>query len=77
MTITLSDRCVACGTCTEGVCFVDTISLKNGQAVIGPACRGCGRCVDVCPQRAIEVSIDDELDVRRTISRIAGLVDVV
>ncbi|MGD2145741.1 MAG: 4Fe-4S binding protein, partial [Anaerolineae bacterium] len=76
VTVTVNDRCVGCGTCTEGVCFADAISLKHGQAVIDAACRGCGRCVDVCPQRAIELSIDDGLHLRRTISRIAGLVDV-
>jgi ferredoxin len=76
VTVTVSDRCVGCGTCTEGVCFVGAIRLENGQAVIDGSCRGCGRCVDVCPQGAIDLVIEDGRFVDRTIAHIATLVDV-
>jgi len=69
-------RCAGCGTCTRGVCFVDAIRLDGQHAVIGDACRGCGRCVEVCPQQAIELTIDDAQFVERTIERLARLVDV-
>jgi ferredoxin len=76
VTLTVSDRCVGCGTCTEGICFVDAIRLEDGRAVIDEACRGCGRCVDVCPQGAIELSIEDGRFVDQAIAHIATLVDV-
>jgi ferredoxin len=76
VTVAVSDRCVGCGTCTGGVCFVDAIHLVDNHAVIHDACRGCGRCVSVCPQKAIEISIEYGQFVGESIARIAPLVDV-
>jgi UDP-glucose 4-epimerase len=71
---------VGCGTCTQGICFVDAIHIHevDNRAVISDACRGCGRCVEVCPQGAIEISISIERDqfVEQSIARISPLVDV-
>jgi ferredoxin len=74
--VTVSDRCVGCGTCTQGVCFVDAIHLVEGRAVIGEACRGCGRCVTTCPQAAIELSIEHGQFVAEAIAHISPLVDI-
>lgn len=74
--VTVTDRCVACGVCIQGVCFVDAIRLDGQSAVISTACRGCGRCVSVCPQQAIELSIDDAQFVTRSIERLSAVVDV-
>jgi ferredoxin len=74
--VTVSDRCAGCGTCADGVCFVDAIRLAAGHAVIGAACRGCGRCVEVCPQGAIELVVEDSQFAQAAIARIAPLVDV-
>jgi ferredoxin len=76
VTVTVTDRCVGCGTCTQDVCFVDAIHLVNGRAVISDACRGCGRCVDLCPQQAIELAIADDQFVKRSIDHLSPLVDV-
>jgi len=76
VTVTVTDQCTGCGICTEGVCFVDAIHLVNDRAVIGEACRGCSRCVSVCPVEAIEISIDDSQFVEKAISRLSTLVDV-
>jgi len=76
VTVTVTDRCVGCGTCTQGTCFVDAIYLTDGQAVIGDACRGCGRCVDICPQQAIELTIASDKSLEETIHRLSRLVDV-
>jgi Pyruvate/2-oxoacid:ferredoxin oxidoreductase delta subunit len=80
VTVTVNDRCVGCGTCTQGICFVDAIHIHevDNRAVISDACRGCGRCVEVCPQGAIEISISIERDqfVEQSIARISPLVDV-
>jgi len=74
--VTVTERCVGCGTCTQGVCFVDAIRLVDNRAVRSDACRGCGRCVDVCSQGAIEISIGDGKVVEKTIDRLSPLVDV-
>lgn len=76
VTVTVTDRCVGCGTCTQNVCFVDNIRLDGDRAVIGDECRGCGRCVDVCPEEAIEIHIADAAFVEQAIERIAPLVDL-
>jgi len=48
----------------------------NNRAVKSNECRGCGRCVDVCPQKAIEISIDDDQFMQEAVSRISSSVDV-
>jgi ferredoxin len=74
--VTVSDRCVGCGTCTEDVCFVNAISVLDGRAARSDACRGCGRCVSVCPEGAIEMSIDNDQFVEEMVRRMSSLVDV-
>jgi ferredoxin len=76
VTVEINDLCIGCGTCTDGVCFVDAIRLVDGRAVVSDACRGCGRCVDVCPEGAIEIKFEDITIVERAIQHIASLVDV-
>jgi len=76
VTVAVTEACTACGACTQGVCFVDAIHMNEHRAVINDACRGCGRCVSVCPQQAIELTIDDEQFVQHSIDRISPLVDV-
>jgi hypothetical protein len=74
--VRVTDACVGCGTCTEGICFVNAISLVDGHSVISDQCRGCGRCVDVCPESAIELTIEDIDFVRDSIDRVNAVVDV-
>ena len=74
--VRVTERCVGCGECTQGTCFVDAIRLENGRAVIDPACRGCGRCVAVCPHGAIELVVEDDDYVEQAIRRISAHVDV-
>jgi ferredoxin len=76
VTVSVTEDCVGCGLCAEGVCFVDAIRMEDGLAVIGDACRGCGRCVETCPAEAIELSLDQELFMRQSIDRISPLVDI-
>jgi Pyruvate/2-oxoacid:ferredoxin oxidoreductase delta subunit len=74
--VKVTERCVGCGTCTEGICFVDAIHLVNGRAVIGAECRGCGRCVEICPNDAIELTLSGTDFFKDAVDRISAVVDV-
>ena len=76
VTVSVSERCKVCGTCTQGVCFVDAINLTEHGAAISDACRGCGRCVTACPNEAIDISIDVNRAVDASIERLSSLVDL-
>ncbi len=74
--VSVSDLCVGCGTCADGVCFVNAISLEDGKAHISSECRKCGRCVLVCPQEAIKLDVRDHAFIENTIQRLSPLVDL-
>ncbi|MHA1290568.1 MAG: DUF362 domain-containing protein [Candidatus Thorarchaeota archaeon] len=75
--VKVTDACVGCGTCTEeDVCFVNAISMVDGKAVISAECRGCGRCVEVCPNDAIELTINNPEFMSDSIDRVSSVVDV-
>ena len=74
--VRVTDRCLGCGTCSSGVCFVSAIQQRDGHAVISDVCRGCGRCVDACPNDAIELSIEPAnamADVVEMMQRVADI----
>ncbi len=74
--VKVNDKCIGCGTCTNGTCFVDAIRMVQDRAVISSECRGCGRCVSVCPQGAIDLTIEDKDYVKKAINTISTIVDV-
>jgi len=72
------DRCRGCEACIKKrLCYVQAISIKDGKARIDDGlCKGCGRCVQFCPEKAFELRIIDSDFMRSTIERINALVDV-
>ena len=47
--------CLGYGTCVK-VCEFDAVHIVNGVAVVDPeACKACGRCVEACPKKLIEI----------------------
>lgn len=74
--VQVTELCMGCGTCTEGICFTDAIQMTNGYAQINGDCRGCGRCVEICPNEAIELTIENASFVPDTVERLSSLVDL-
>lgn len=74
--IRVTEKCVGCGECIMGICFVDAIHLVDKYALIDDSCRGCGRCIDVCPQNAIKLLIKDKEFVKKTIEKIDRIIDI-
>ena len=72
--VVVTDRCVGCFSCKKNICFVNAIDVHDDRVVINDRCRGCGRCVDVCPQGAIELRAVDGAFVRNAEKRIRPLV---
>lgn len=77
ITVHVTDGCVGCGACAKDVCFVNAIHMEDKRAVINDqACRGCGRCVEICPNQAIQLDIDNENYISESIRRLESAVDV-
>lgn len=74
--VAVTDQCLGCGSCADGICFVDAIDFVDGVAQISDACRGCGRCVEICPNDAIELRVADQTFVAQLINRLSSVVDV-
>ncbi|MFX0076568.1 MAG: DUF362 domain-containing protein [Candidatus Hermodarchaeota archaeon] len=76
VSLKVTEACIGCGTCIQGICFVDAIHMDNNRALISKECKGCGRCVEICPQNAIELTISDEKYVQKAINQIEKIIDV-
>ena len=47
--------CIGSGTCVS-VCQFDAIHIENGVAVVDKdACKACGKCVEICPRKLIDL----------------------
>jgi electron transport complex protein RnfB len=51
-----AEVCTSCGSCVDDVCQVDAIAEQGDSYSIDRVrCLGCGNCVSVCPEEAIEL----------------------
>jgi ferredoxin len=79
VTPAIDESCNLCGACIEeGICHVMAVSLGETRAEIDrERCVACGRCAEVCPQRAITFQIDPDTDVvEMLVSSIAERTDI-
>lgn len=68
--------CNNCGLCSQGVCFVDAITVTDGNIKRDEEkCRICGRCAEICPKGAVKI-IMHEGALKRSLERVKPLVDV-
>ncbi len=75
--VRVTDKCKGCGLCTKDVCIFKAIQIVNKRARINAReCRGCGRCVTRCPNKAIELVINDDAFLQDTIRQIDKLVEI-
>ncbi|MBU3936887.1 MAG: 4Fe-4S binding protein [Proteobacteria bacterium] len=59
------EKCYQCGACT-GVCPTGALSLHRPDMAVlfdEGKCTACGLCVSVCPARAMEVSLNGNVDL--------------
>lgn len=66
----VTEDCTGCSLCTDGICFANAILVKNGRAEISLECRGCGRCVEICPEQAILLTIDGKQNIQEAIDQL-------
>ena len=69
--IIVNENCNGCGDCTRNICFINNIKIKDGVAEIGKSCLACGRCIEICPNDAIELIIEDKDFINKTIERVS------
>jgi Fe-S-cluster-containing hydrogenase component 2 len=55
---------------------MNAISMNGHYAQISDACRGCGRCVEVCAHGAIELTIEGDTFMQQTIESLSKLVNI-
>jgi ferredoxin len=72
----VTDDCSGCGLCEDGICFAEAIQVFDGKAQISLECRGCGRCVEICPEKAIILTIEGEENIQDILKRLDDLVDL-
>jgi UDP-glucose 4-epimerase len=74
ISVTVGEDCVGCGTCIE-YCIFEAITVEDGVAVHSDRCRACGRCAANCPQKAVEISIDNPNFARDVENRIESYLE--
>ncbi len=74
--VVVNEDCTGCSLCADDICFADAIHIINNRAEISLECRGCGRCVEVCPENAIDLTIEGVEKYQEILQRLDQLVDL-
>jgi UDP-glucose 4-epimerase len=54
-----NEACTRCGVCVAE-CFAGALAMGDGGIAWNESlCKGCGRCVTVCPVKAVSIVVDD------------------
>jgi ferredoxin len=69
--VTVNDDCNGCGICVEEACIFQAVTIEDGRALMNDECRACGRCASLCPEEAVEITIDDPAFLDKIIERLA------
>ena len=55
--------CVGCGVCRDN-CAHSAIEIRNGRAFVDyDRCKGCGRCIGVCPTKAMRPTEENGCEI--------------
>ena len=68
--VKVTEDCTGCSLCADETCFAEAILVNNGRAEISLECRGCGRCVEICPEDAILLTIDGKQNIQEAINQL-------
>ena len=74
--VAVTNDCSGCRLCEDGICFAEAIHVINGKAEINLECRGCGRCVEICPENAVKLTISGEENIQDLLQRLDNLVNL-
>jgi len=74
LAIEVTDACTGCGACVSS-CYIGAMEIKDGKASMGPLCRLCGRCAMACPQKAIQLVLDNSHAIDDVVARIESAVN--
>jgi ferredoxin len=69
------ELCNGCGLCSNGLCFVDAITVEDKAKRNPVKCRACGRCAEICPNKAITLKLEEGA-MERSIKQVETLVDL-
>ncbi len=60
--VTDLEKCEGCGECFK-VCIWDGLKMVKGKAVHTENCLACGQCEVVCPNKAISIKFDENMNI--------------
>ena len=63
------EKCDGCGDCFK-VCIYDGLKMVKGKAVHTKDCIGCGHCEIVCPNGAVSINFDENMNIDEVMDEI-------
>ena len=63
------EKCTGCGECFK-VCIYNGLKMVKGKAVHTGDCLGCGHCEAACPNDAISITFDENMNIDEVMDEI-------